>query len=175
MIGDLLRDEQMLSQVLRRKLLRSMIRAAGIISDSGRGKYVGAEELRAATALLRLAPRVMLAPPAVDNHPFNNPEWWTVEKLIQLEQLSDYDSREDAARVWRTCFDKNGPREGLFQSRQEAAEYGRRRFDQMQPGCDENGENRENDENEENEENDDNRENDQNRENRENEEVYHVP
>jgi hypothetical protein len=128
---DLLRDEQVLSQVLRRKLLRSMIRATGVVRDYARGKGVSVEELRTATALVRLAPRVM---PEFkeDNCPFHAPEWWTVEKLIQLEALAGYETREDCARLWRTSFDKNGPRDGYFQTRQEAAEYGRRRFDQWQ-------------------------------------------
>ena len=128
MLTDLLRDEEVLSQVLRRRLLRSAIRAVGVLRASGRGKSVDVEDLRAAAALVRMAPRIMLPPPKV-NHFLASAEMWTVEKLLGLEILLEYESRERAAATWRRCFDMNGPREGLFETCEQAADYGRKRFD----------------------------------------------
>ena len=127
---DLLRDEALLSQVLRRRLLRSIIRATGVLRDCGRGKDVGDENLRAASTLVRLAPRVMLPPPPPEeNDYFMSAQMWTLEKMLGMEILGRYYSREGAAARWRRVFDMNGPREGFFQTRAEAADYGRKRFD----------------------------------------------
>jgi hypothetical protein len=131
---DLLRDELLLRQVLRRKLLRSIIRAVSVLDASGRGKDVGEEAFRSATLLARLLPRFVTDSQPQDNDPFSDPEWWTVEKLIQLERLGGYQSPEQAASMWRICFDKHGPQEGLFQTRPEAGEYGRWRYRELQ-GC----------------------------------------
>jgi hypothetical protein len=129
---DLLRDEQVLSQVLRRKLLRSVVRAVGILDASARGRYADADSLRTAAVLARLVPRFVTGPQQQEDQGFGDPQWWTVEKLHMLEHLTVYDSREHAARTWRTCFDKNGPREGLFETREQAAEYGRRHYDELE-------------------------------------------
>jgi hypothetical protein len=125
---DLLRDEELLSQVLRRRLLRSIIRAVGVLNASGRGRAVGLEDLRAAAALVRMAPRVMLPPPK-KNEFLMSTKMWTVEAQIGMEVLGEFESREEAARRWRHVFDMNGPREGLFETREQAADYGRNRFD----------------------------------------------
>jgi hypothetical protein len=136
-MSDLLRDEELLSEVLRRKLLRNAIRAVGVISASSRGKGVAVEDLRAAATLVRLAPRLMLPPPNIPPL-FTSPEFWTVERRLMMEVLGEYESREQAASEWRRVFDMNGPREGLFETREEAAAYGRKRFDeydQNHPGA----------------------------------------
>jgi hypothetical protein len=128
---DLLRDEELLAQVLRRRLLRSVIRAVGVLGACGRGKVPDPEGLLCARALARLVPRFVTAPRSEQREGFEDPKWWTVEKLHKMEILASYDSREDAASMWRTCFDKNGPQPGLFQTRQEAGEYGRKRYDEL--------------------------------------------
>ena len=139
---ELFRDERSLAQVLRRKLLRSLIRAVGVLDHAcgGRGRIPEAETINAARTLARLIPRFVIAPHEDPQQTaFDEPEWWTVEKLLCLENMaseaceSPYPSREHAAQVWRTCFDKNGPREGLFETREQAAEYGRQRYDQWKP------------------------------------------
>jgi hypothetical protein len=133
-IGDLLRDEETLSRVLRRRLLRCMIRATAVLNACSRGKDLRIEEIRAASALLRLAPRLLVESSHGDQEEdyLMSAEMWTVEKRLTGEVLMPYESREEAADTWRYVFDKNGPREGLFRTREEAAEYGRFRFDNIE-------------------------------------------
>ena len=129
---DLLRDEDLLAQVLRRRLLRSVVRALSVLNGSVRGRVPDAESLLCARALVRLVPRYVTKPRSEqEGAVFDRPEWWTAEKLHLMEELGDYDSRESAAEMWRTCFDRNGPRPGLFETRLEAAEYGQRRYDEL--------------------------------------------
>jgi hypothetical protein len=128
-IRNLFRDERVLSEVLRCKLLRSAIRAVGTLNSGGRASQ---DEYRAATALIRIASRFVQAYDSDRRGSGGGDDdrsVWDAATLIKWEQFTRVGTREEYGRTWLQTFDKYGPIEGKYETRQEAIDYGRWRWD----------------------------------------------
>ena len=132
---ELLRDPDLMRDVLRRRLLRGAHSAVSFLVAATRGSVssVSEEQFRAASLLARLAPQLVGDVKDMPADVFDAPEWWTPEKIICMEILSDADgTREKYADWWGGCFEKTGPHPPHFSTLAEAREYGRHRFDTHQ-------------------------------------------
>lgn len=133
---DLLRDPDVMRDVLRRRLLRGACSAVSFLTAATRGNVsrVSDDQFRAATLLARLAP-VLVGEPIAPKNQFDDPQWWTPKKIIQWEALSL--SRHDltpqyCADLWGACFRKTGAHPPHFNTYTEALAYGRRRAERHQ-------------------------------------------
>jgi cytochrome c556 len=87
---ELLRDPDQMAQIVRRRVLRAMVPALGMLDRVARGRdqFTGDEQRHACVALARLATVVlgMREDPKAPN-PFDAPEWQTPEKKLLFARL----------------------------------------------------------------------------------------
>lgn len=128
-MNELLREPDVLCDVLRRRLLRSafsaVTRLAAVASGRSSAEH---DELRACAILARLAPQLIgELKPVPDT--FEAPEWWTREKVVGWEGLDDESITETYfVERWARCFRHHGPQPPHFSTLAEARDYGRRRW-----------------------------------------------
>jgi hypothetical protein len=135
-----LRDATLLRDVLRRRLLRAMITAAGSLRRACRGKPLGGEDERdAVKLLLRLAPTLVGArhdpPPDQEEvrslaHPSHTEA--EADDLLERLEINVCKDREDAAQRWAESYRKYGREPGRYTTLDEAMRYGRSVWDRVQ-------------------------------------------
>src|SRR5690349_5679757 len=131
-----LRDHKVLRDVLRRRLLRAMVSAAGTLADAARGRSFRNDEQRyACNILARLAPALVGVnhdPPEQPLRRLAHPMHTEEEAFVLLEELKALDhTREQCADLWAQDFRKGGRDPGRYNTLEEAMEYGRSVWDRV--------------------------------------------
>jgi hypothetical protein len=132
-----LRDPVMLRDVARRRALRAMVSAAGVLGRIARGgQFLSESQREACCLLMKLAPSLLGGKHNPPSEPLRSlchpsvPPDRELRLLIMME--SKCDAREQSVRKWGEYFDEFGPSPGEFETLDEALSFGGNHWDQMQ-------------------------------------------
>lgn len=130
---EMLRDPEMMTGVLRRRVLRAMVPAIKKLDRiaRGRARFRDDHERLACVVLARLAP-VVLAIASDDEREediFSDPMWSTPEKIESLNRLMEPSTREQNGESWVGDFLKGSSMPVGIDTVEKAREYGRTRWD----------------------------------------------
>ncbi len=135
---ELLRDPDLMTGIIRRRVLRAMVPAIRKLDRVARGmnRFADDHERVACIALARLAPVVLAAARDADDEErnwFSDPIWQTPEKQALLKELMRPKTREEVAEAWAETFRGRGPDSLKYETEEEAREYGRQLHDSIEP------------------------------------------